>query len=103
MTDRDLIEAAAKASGISLMWSSKAGINPRRVENGNTWLPLEDDGDALRLAVKLGFIVATYDRGPYVSDAFGKLLAGGPECMDGELTACVRRQIVRAAAVMATR
>ena len=41
-TDRELLELAAKAAGI------------RTTEGNDYWNPLEDDGDAFRLAVKLG-------------------------------------------------
>lgn len=41
MTDRELLELAAKAAGRPV-WA---------------WNPLDDDGDALRLAVKLGLLI----------------------------------------------
>ncbi len=60
MTDRELLEAAAKAAG--MMFS----VEPQHSDygrsdwgdevphaNGEPWNPLTDDGDALRLAVKL--------------------------------------------------
>jgi hypothetical protein len=59
MTDRELLEAAAKAAGIELAeWTgdSPEETVPRRYWSptiGNYWNTLEDDGDALRLAVKL--------------------------------------------------
>jgi hypothetical protein len=55
-TDRELLELAAKAAGIELM----QGITEDRLLNSatrNLWNPLIDDGDALRLAVKLGMDV----------------------------------------------
>lgn len=60
MTDRELLELAAKAAGITLEWLEEycyipdddPEIDPLwRLING--WNPLEDDGDALRLAVYL--------------------------------------------------
>jgi hypothetical protein len=61
MTDRELLEFAAKAAGYGDVWSLDAHpdvtyIGPRYA--GGTvryrvWNPLTDDGDALRLAVKL--------------------------------------------------
>lgn len=54
MTDRELLELAAKAAGIQgryefgVIWCK----NPFGDEYG--FNPLNDDGDALRLAVKLG-------------------------------------------------
>lgn len=53
MTDRELLELAAKAAGIELFWHS--GWNLLVIERTHrAWNPLTDDGDALRLAVKLG-------------------------------------------------
>ena len=53
MTDRELLEQAAKAAGY------KCEIHPLDPEPHRPaywigWNPLTDDGDALRLAVKLG-------------------------------------------------
>ena len=45
MTDRELLEMAAKAAGIER--NSAGPVGPCE------WNPLTDDGDALRLAVKL--------------------------------------------------
>ena len=45
MTDRELLELAAKAAGYER--NSAGPIGPCE------WNPLEDDGDALRLAVRL--------------------------------------------------
>lgn len=52
MTDKELLELAAKAAGINLQWMG----GPVAVRDGvviTAWNPLFDDGDALRLAVKL--------------------------------------------------
>ena len=45
MTDRELLELAAKAAGLEV-------VTPTMLKYGQ-WNPLTDDGDALRLAVKL--------------------------------------------------
>lgn len=50
-TDRELLELAAKAAGIEVTAVVADGI-PHRF-SGGYWNPLTDDGDALRLAVKL--------------------------------------------------
>ena len=53
MSDKDLLELAAKAAGYSCrIRTTKIGIEKFYV-NGHVWNPLTDDGDALRLAVKL--------------------------------------------------
>lgn len=59
MNDRELLEAAARAAGIEL------APNPfmhrhegyALMADGRRWGPLTDDGDALRLAVKLEMTV----------------------------------------------
>lgn len=51
MTDRELLEYAAKAAGIGpLSWIETDGTN---IVANVRWNPLSDDGDAFRLAVKL--------------------------------------------------
>ena len=55
MTDREMLELAAKAAGYDCRWEGDGDfIN---LEDGLPWNPLTDDGDALRLAVKLGLCV----------------------------------------------
>lgn len=64
MNDRELLELAAKAAGIEGGWGPVFKIGDDEVdvsdiwfldapETGSIWDPLTDDGDALRLAVKL--------------------------------------------------
>lgn len=58
MSDRELLELAAKAAGMTHLycepWKGMAEYNKHLDEfYGPTWNPLTDDGDALRLAVKL--------------------------------------------------
>ena len=50
-TDRELLEAAAKAAGITERESSGAFLDPD--DRHTVWDPLHIDGCALRLAVKL--------------------------------------------------
>lgn len=55
MSDRELLEAAAKAAGYACVWGVADGPlwwhdDP---DTARLWNPLTDDGDALRLAVKL--------------------------------------------------
>ena len=55
MSDRELLELAAKATGLRIVdW---AGMVPMVLPPGRTipmeWQPLTDDGDAFRLAVRL--------------------------------------------------
>lgn len=61
MSDRELLELAAKAAGVNLAWRALTNMPgaaeyPRSVDvHGikSLWNPLTDDGDAFRLALKL--------------------------------------------------
>ena len=61
MSDRELLELAAKAAGYGEIWTldnypNTFYIGPRYTGGApkyRAWNPLTDDGDALRLAVKL--------------------------------------------------
>ena len=95
MTDRELLEAAAKAAGID----ATAYYGPSDEfwglvvdSTGIEWNPLEDDGDALRLAVKLGF---------YDLDELVCRFADDPRIdPSADPYAATRRAIVRAAAAI---
>ena len=52
MTDRELLELAAKAAGF-FRYNCNNSIAEDKWGSGYRWNPLTDDGDALRLAVKL--------------------------------------------------
>lgn len=56
MTDRELLEMAAKAAGYEVEWVRNSGCHYRceAEESREQWCPLDDDGDALRLAYALG-------------------------------------------------
>jgi hypothetical protein len=59
MTDRELLELAARAAGLDLEWCGPWACMARNLgvidgfDRHTCWNPLNDDGDALRLAVKL--------------------------------------------------
>jgi hypothetical protein len=102
MTDRELLEAAAKAAGMSIEWQPCWAHNN---ETGCEWNPLTDDGDALRLAVELGFTVgphlgATYAGVAPCPDDFedGKFPTRIAQMHNGDPYAATRRAIVMAAA-----
>jgi hypothetical protein len=108
MSDRELLELAAKAAGHGDVWSldehpDVTYIGPRY--DGGTvryrvWNPLTDDGDALRLAVKLrlvvdiGGVAPTHER-IYVGGLEGYL---AHEPTGADIDAATRRAITRAAA-----
>jgi hypothetical protein len=98
MTDRELLEAAAKAVGNPSGTSRASGGLLRA--NGLYWNPLTDDGDALRLAVKLRLDLTFYATAllnteyVYVGDSHTRT-----ELHLDDLAA-TRRAIVRAAAAI---
>lgn len=86
-TDRELLELAAKAAGYR-----EAGINKPYTDGLlENWNPLESDGDALRLAVKLGLFMRAAVR-EIPRDEY-----------DAEPYAATRRAITRAAAAIGER
>lgn len=119
MTDRELLELAAKAAGLHIDdWNCDIAVmyfwdgdpqNPER--NHYYWSPLTDDGDALRLAVKLDIeIYQGDDEGPAVFAGYW----GKPERRDVARLYCIEpladdpcaatcRAIVRAAAEIGRR
>jgi hypothetical protein len=106
MTDRELVELAAKAAGVQGEWCTVylcilRTDTPRGPDGGcDSWNPLTDDGDALRLAVKLRICIAYYaDASVEVdwSHAHHRL----EQEYDGDPAAATRRAIVRAAAEIA--
>lgn len=65
MDDCELLWYAEKASGVTVSWSDLYGRFERFktgddgfVVYAGPWNPLEDDGDALRLAVELGIEIS---------------------------------------------
>ena len=108
MTDREMLEMAAKAAGLvnhryCKIWRCMAEYAPD--ENkffGKSWNPRVDDGDALRLAVKLGIDVS------YVKTPSGEnVVMASQECefsgwfeelLSTDPFEATRRAITRAAA-----
>ena len=91
MNDRELLELAAKAAGFVIGFSKTSPEQGRpyvwndEKKKGRWWNPIEDDGDALRLAVNLGLVVnpgCAHDEKNDLDDPY----------------AATRRAIVRAAA-----
>lgn len=112
-TDRELLELAAKAVGINLVAWKDEVIEHTPHTGGpafqigghpaDTWNPLTDDGDALRLMVKLGLTVKVMDDHVKVGWP-GYVQWIGEECLPcdrGHMPTATRRAIVRAAAALA--
>jgi hypothetical protein len=114
MNDRELLELAAKAAGYRIEWvSTRLDDNfTARIRNENpywfnwpAWNPIDDDGDALRLAVKLdislrqkfAMVVAEY---PCIDAEFNERNTLCEAVLD-DYCAATRRAVVRAAAEMA--
>lgn len=107
MTDKELLELAAMAAGINtklcLQYSDGAFDWP---EKAGRWNPLTDDGDALRLAVKLKLEIY------HAWDEITQVCVGYPNVgkhrqdisyviesyVEASIDAATRRAIVRAAA-----
>ena len=106
MTDRELLELAAKACGYTIHENGND-------VNGETWYwceqiadcwnPLNDDGDALRLAIacQLGISIVGGRAGLVECVSFKDchcFVSSREIADDGDLCAATRRAIVRAAA-----
>ncbi len=103
MTDSELLDLAAKAADLDLVWRQgwDGAETPRPLVSGRNWNPLLDDGDALRLAVKLELELShAYDSGmnSYAGYALEEDLKYVIEPNGSDPYAATRRVIVRAAA-----
>lgn len=109
MTDRELLELAAKAAGYKIVgycfdlpyddyyWNGpEYGLFIEG--HSGVWNPLESDGDALRLAVRLGISVYPRILHAYVPDDGQGEITVVEEPTVTDLYAATRRAIVRAAA-----
>jgi len=103
-TDRELLELAAKAAGLHVDARNQASRDACGAGDVGLWIaghtcwnPLTDDGDALRLAVRLEMQVRViaYGGAARIDDG------GWSQCeahLHGGIEAATRRAIVRAAA-----
>lgn len=107
MNDRELLDLAAKAAGLNIIHMPLSG--PSIVDSPNIgilWNPLTDDGDALRLAVRLRLLVdvslkdQAHVQYPAPSTQYPGSTAYQPLSEDSadDIQAATRRAIVRAAA-----
>ena len=101
MTDRELLELAAKAAGID--WFDEPAAKQGRglhMKHGPFWNPLADDGDALRLMVALKLEPRFIDNSGTVENSRVVFhnISGVVVDWDDGLLAATRRAIVHAAA-----
>jgi hypothetical protein len=103
MTDKQLLELAAKAAGIELTWNAMVNAERHPIINYvdaytyDEWNPLTDDGDALRLAVKLSLDIYQFKTCvEIVSPVYG--IDAIKEYFGDDNHYTTRRAIVRAAA-----
>ena len=111
MGDKELVELAGKAAGYPInqgrfehglwVYVDGSGEPPEDSSWVDVWDPLGDDGDALRLAVKLGLFVDTYDAEilvGWVVDKDSMSMETLDQPKGNDPYAATRRAIVRAAA-----
>ena len=113
MTDREMLELAARAAGLKEFTEINGRFAVRTrftgMQDWSPWNPLTDDGDALRLAVQCGIEISIVDDEPGTDGRFSRACAGYAteddprvryvfEDHKGDLFAATRRAIVRAAA-----
>ncbi|WP_273861987.1 hypothetical protein [Pseudomonas sp. LA5] len=94
-TDRELLELAARAAGYQIEWVRNSGCHYRCEEEigREAWCPLDDDGDALRLAVRLD--INLYNPGSHPA-----ALHRTEDASTFYESGCARRSIVLAAAAI---
>ena len=103
MTDRELLELAAKAAGIDVEWCRGSGAYyyDDTATGREEWSPLHDDGQALRLAVALRiniWLEKTLTIVEVCSDSDAPNIIKKEYCDAETQMAATRRAIVRAAA-----
>lgn len=104
--DRILLEDAARAAGIELIWSTEPGWAPKlKGQRTQSWNPLTDDGDALRLAIKLHIDLQFDDRPGFVTTLAiqpqSLKVCGAQEPTHENAESATRRAIVLTAAALA--
>jgi len=107
MSDKELLEDAAKAAGIEVWWNGRTCFVLKTKVTTHEWNPLTFDADALRLAVKLGLAISidavereTWAHHDQVILGSREWWSAHPTTEHGneDMYAATRRAIVRAAA-----
>ena len=101
MSDRELLEKAAKAAGLRVVDDHahipSGGMWLVGADEDQVWSPLINDGDALRLAVKLRMKL---DCMPWRVEATAEESSDVQPVVNADPYAATRRAIVRAAAAL---
>lgn len=102
-SDRELLELAAKAYGIEIEWRRSAGTYYYNDPDSghDEWDPLDNDGQALRLAAKLLISVGwspsrKHVKASVLNDPF---LVFGVDATDDSCADCRRAIVIAAAAI----
>jgi hypothetical protein len=98
--DRELLELAAKAAGLTAFWDEPSLSMCVTTDAGYRyfWRPLASSGDALELAVRLRIDVQTEDDDGLVGTLMPDGRQGPCQQVGNDPLAATRRAIVRAAA-----
>ena len=105
MTDRELLELAAKAAEIEIYWCESNSCY-WLTDESDSFVPLDNDGDALRLAVKLRISILLAETHPHNPECgYATVLNSGSIWSyttdhNSDPYAATRRAIVRAAAAI---
>lgn len=106
MTDKELLEKAAKAACLDLEWCEFWGCMAKNLgvidgfDRHTCWNPLADDGDALRLAVKLRILISPEIGYTNVINDLGAEFFEMYSDHGGDYMKATRRAITRAAALV---
>lgn len=105
MDDRTLLERAAKAAAAAGMSVIQSEAGPQILQRKTAdaefyrqWAPLADDGDALRLAVKLHMSILSNETASWVATGMHQIVRAEEHHDGTDPYAATRRAIVRAAA-----
>lgn len=113
MTDRELLELAAKAAGMGpIVWGETYKLGDDEIDCSDIpyirsgqpdeldfyWNPLSDDGDALRLAVKLGICPSVDETAASAMVSLDEVSWCDLKEVGNDPCAATRRAITRAAA-----
>lgn len=102
MTDRELLELAARSIGVEGVFDENTG-DIWRGTGSISWNSLKYDGDTLRLAMKLNIEFAFFDDMEQVNAGVWSPRPESWDCMtpyNGDKHAATRRAITRAAAAI---